>query len=155
MAATKTPKGLKIEIGLMPTSEAQHYKQNARTHPQSQVDQIKASIRAFGYTYPMLVDVDDGNVIAAGHGRHMAVVQMYEAGEVVKLPDGRTIPDGYIPFIDCSGWSEMQRRSYTLADNRIAENSGWDDALLRIEIGDLLDGRGGPRLGPRASRKRN
>ncbi len=128
-----------MEIGLMLVSDAQHYERNARTHPQSQVDEIKASIRAFGYTYPMLVDVDDGSVIAAGHGRHIAVEQMYDAGETIRLPDGRAIPEGYIPFIDCSGWTEAQRRSYTLADNKIAENSGWDDALLKIEIGELLE----------------
>ena len=138
-AAKKKTDELSISIGLMPMADAQHYQRNARTHPQSQIDEIKASVRAFGYTYPILTDVDDGNVIAAGHGRHMALEQMYAADGVVKLPDGRELPHGMIPFIDCSGWTEEQRRAYTLADNKIAENSGWDDDILALEIGDLTE----------------
>lgn len=132
-------KDIGVSIALVALDELAPYERNARTHPQSQVDQIKASIRRFGFTNPILADLDDGGVIAAGHGRHLALEQMLEAGETVKLPNGKALPKGYVPVIDCSGWDETQRRAYTLADNKIAENSGWDEDLLKLEIGELLD----------------
>lgn len=130
---------LDLSIALVAMNDLAHYERNARTHPQSQINEIKLSIRKFGFTNPILADLDDGGVIAAGHGRHMAVEQMLEAGETIKLPNGQALPAGYVPVIDCSGWDEVQRRAYTLADNKIAENSGWDDELLKIEIGELLE----------------
>lgn len=130
---------LDLSIALVAMDDLAHYERNARTHPQSQINEIKLSIRKFGFTNPILADLDDGGVIAAGHGRHMAVEQMLEAGETIKLPNGQALPAGYVPVIDCSGWDEVQRRAYTLADNKIAENSGWDDELLKIEIGELLE----------------
>lgn len=136
MAATKK---IDLAIALVAMADLAPYERNARTHPQSQIDEIKESIRRFGFTNPILADLDDGGLIAAGHGRQMAVEQMLEAGETIKLPNGQKLPDGHLPVIDCSGWSAEQRRAYTLADNKIAENSGWDDDLLRIEIGELLD----------------
>lgn len=128
-----------LSIALIAIDDLAPYERNARTHPQSQIDEIKLSIRKFGFTNPILADLDDGGVIAAGHGRQMAVEQMLEAGEKIKLPNGQALPDGYLPVIDCSGWDETQRRAYTLADNKIAENSGWNEELLRIEIGELLE----------------
>jgi len=128
-----------VTVALVRLTDLAHYERNARTHPQDQIEEIKASIRAFGFTNPILADLDDGGVIAAGHGRHMAVEQMYEVGEDVRLPNGKVLPTGHVPVIDCSAWTDAQRRAYTLADNKIAANSGWDDDLLRIEIGDLLD----------------
>jgi DNA modification methylase len=107
---------------------------NARTHPETQVAQIAASIREFGFTNPILVDRDAGGVIVAGHGRRLALMRMLEAGETIRLPDGRVLPDGMVPVIDCAGWSEAQRRAYTLADNALAESSAWDEALLNVEL---------------------
>lgn len=130
---------LDLSIALVGMDDLAHYERNARTHPQSQIDEIKESIRRFGFTNPVLADLDDGGLIAAGHGRHMAVEQMLDAGETIRLPNKQALPAGYIPVIDCSGWDEAQRRAYTLADNKIAENSGWDDELLKIEIGELLE----------------
>jgi len=112
---------------------------NARTHPEEQVAQIAASIRQFGFTNPLLVDKDAGDIIVAGHGRRLAVLRMMEAGETVRLPDGRALPTGMVPVIDCSGWSDAQRRAYTLADNALAETSEWDDALLNVELRFLDD----------------
>lgn len=132
-------KDLGLSVALIALEDLAHYERNARTHPQSQIDQIKASVRRFGFTNPILADMDDGGVIAAGHGRHMALEQMTEAGEPVKLPNGKLLPAGHVPVIDCSGWDETQRRAYTLADNKIAENSGWDEDLLKLEIGELLE----------------
>lgn len=96
------------------------YARNARTHSQEQVAEIAASIQRFGWTVPVLV-AEDGTIIA-GHGRVMA------AG-LLGIQE--------VPAMIARGWTDEQRRAYTLADNRIAENSAWDKDLLRIEVGEL------------------
>jgi hypothetical protein len=116
------------------------YTHNARVHSADQIDEIVASIREFGWTNPLLVDVGADFSLVAGHGRLAAAKKLYGAGGVIRLPDGRELPPGTVPVVDCSGWSEAQRRAYILADNRIAENATWDEALLKIELGQLLDG---------------
>ncbi len=93
---------------------------NARTHSPAQVAQIAASIREFGFTNPILVDGDRG--VIAGHGRLLAARQL-------GLVD--------VPTIELAHLNEAQRRAYVLADNRLALSAGWDDALLRIELGAL------------------
>ena len=115
------------------------YDRNARTHSAEQIDQIAASIDEFGWTNPALVDVSAGNLIVAGHGRRLAALKIYERGDRIRLVDGRKLPFGMIPTIDCSGWSDDQRRAYVLADNQLAENAGWDMDLLRSELAGLND----------------
>ena len=96
------------------------YDRNARTHPEKQLAQLRASLQKYGRTIPMLVR-EDGTIIA-GHGRL----------EAAKL-------EGYkhAPVIVAIGWSEQQCREYTLADNRIALNSGWDGDILGAELKEL------------------
>jgi DNA modification methylase len=93
-----------------------------------------ASMREWGWTNPILVD---GNDLVAGHGRTVAALRLYEAGESIKTPNGAIIPAGMVPVIDCAGWSDAQRRAYILADNALAEQAGWDKPLLGLEFGDL------------------
>jgi DNA modification methylase len=93
---------------------------NARTHSDAQVAEIAGSIRAFGFTNPVLVG-DDGDVIA-GHGR-------LAAARLLGLPD--------VPVIPLSGLTELQRRQLMLADNRIALNAGWDAEMLNLELKEL------------------
>ena len=93
---------------------------NARTHNDAQVAEIAGSIRAFGFSNPILVG-DDNDVIA-GHGR-LAAARLLQLAEV--------------PVIVLAGLSELQRRQLMLADNRIAMNAGWDTDLLRLELQDL------------------
>ena len=95
---------------------------NARTHNDEQVAQIAASIKEFGWTNPILVD--DGRGVIAGHGRLMAARKL-----------------GYenVPTIELEGLSDAQKRAYILADNKLAENAGWDNDLLKIELGGLDD----------------
>jgi ParB-like chromosome segregation protein Spo0J len=93
------------------------YARNARTHPAEQVEQLADSIRAFGFTVPVLIDEQDG--ILAGHGRVLAA-QMAGLVEV--------------PVIIAEGWSEAQRRAYVLADNKLAQGGGWDRDLIRFEL---------------------
>jgi len=96
------------------------YIRNARTHSPEQIAQIAASIREFGWTNPILVDGHNG--VIAGHGRLLAARQL-----------------GFdeVPVIELAHLNDTQRRAYVLADNRLAENAGWDAELLRLELGDL------------------
>lgn len=98
------------------------YAKNARQHPLEQIDQIAASMERFGFTIPMLV-AEDGTIIA-GHGRLMAAAQL-------GLSE--------VPVMVARGWSEEDRRLYTLADNRLAEIAEWDPEMLRVEIDELRD----------------
>src|SRR3712207_6714329 len=90
---------------------------NARTHTDAQVAQIAASIREWGWTVPVLVD-EDGNLIA-GHGRVLAA---------------RLLGLAEVPVVVARGWSDAKKRAYMLADNKLALNAGWDEALLRLEL---------------------
>jgi DNA modification methylase len=108
---------------------------NARTHSPAQVEQIANSIRRFGWTMPALAD----EVIRAGNGRHAAAELIYQAGETIYLAPGKerggqAIPAGTMPVMDCTGWSEDERRAYALADNQLALNAEWDDEQLRAEL---------------------
>src|SRR5690606_9590377 len=90
----------------------------------------------FGFAAPVLAD-DRG--IVAGHGRVLAARKLYASGKTLRLPSGEEIPSGTLPVVDVTGWSDAQRRAYILADNRLAEQAGWDEELLRIELADLRD----------------
>lgn len=108
---------------------------NARTHSPEQIEQIANSIRRFGFTMPGLVD----EVIRAGNGRYDACAQIYAEGGTIYLAPGKDrggaeIPFGTMPVLDCSGWSEEERRAYALADNQLALNAGWDEDRLRAEL---------------------
>jgi hypothetical protein len=95
---------------------------NARTHSRKQIRQIAESIRKFGFLNPVVVD--DENMILAGHGR-------FEAARL----EGLT----HVPILRFNHLTEAQKRAYAIADNRIAEQAGWDRQLLSIEFGELID----------------
>jgi DNA modification methylase len=105
-----------------PTARLIPYARNARTHSDEQVAQIAASIVEFGFTNPVLAGSD--GVIIAGHGR-LAAAQRLGLAEV--------------PVVVLDHLTPTQRRALIIADNRIAENSGWDPELLRLEIDALRD----------------
>ena len=98
------------------------YAKNARTHDDTQVSQIAGSIAEFGFVNPILVGDDD--VIIAGHGRLMAAQQL-----------GLDT----VPVIVLHHLTESQRRALVIADNKIAENAGWNDELLKLELEELGD----------------
>ncbi|PVE25799.1 DNA methylase N-4 [Microvirga sp. KLBC 81] len=112
--------GLDLAIQHRALSDLIPYARNARTHSEAQVAQIAASIREFGWTNPVLIDGDNG--IIAGHGRVLAARKL-------KLET--------VPVIELAGLSDTERRAYILADNKLALNAGWDEALLAAEIADL------------------
>lgn len=96
------------------------YERNARTHTPEQVEQIAASIREFGFLNPILVDSANG--VVAGHGRMEAA---------------RKLGMAEVPVVVLDHLTEQQRRAYVLADNRIAQNAGWDRLLLHEELSAL------------------
>jgi len=108
------------KIEMWSVADLTPYVKNARTHPQEQVDQIAASMERFGFTIPMLV-AENGTIIA-GHGRLMAALQLGM---------------DEVPVMIARGWSDEDRRLYTLADNRLAETSEWDPEMLQVEWNDL------------------
>ena len=105
------------KIEQWPIAKLLPYARNARTHSAEQVAQIAASIAEFGFTSPILAGSD--GVIVAGHGRLAAA---HKLGLEV------------VPVVVLDHLSPTQRRALVIADNRIAENAGWDDAMLRIEL---------------------
>lgn len=98
------------------------YARNSRTHSDAQVAQIAGSIREFGFTNPVLIGADDG--IIAGHGRVMAA---------------RKLGMAEVPCIRLGHLTEAQKRAYVIADNRLALNAGWDEDMLRLELGELQE----------------
>jgi len=90
---------------------------NPRTHSKKQINQIAKAIQRFGFTNPILID--DGNGIIAGHGR-------VEAAKSIGLDQ--------VPTVRLSAMSEAEIRAYVIADNKLAENAGWDRNLLGLEL---------------------
>ena len=112
------------------------YALNSRTHNDSQIAQIAASIEKFGFTTPIL---HENYGIVAGHGRTLAVRKLFDAGKGIRFPDGKEVPRGKIPAINCVGWSETQKRAYVIADNKLALLAGWDDEILAAELSALKE----------------
>lgn len=110
------------DIELVPVSEIIPYINNARTHSEAQVAQIAASIREFGFNNPILIDGDF--TIIAGHGRYQAAMKLGMEK---------------VPCIQLAHLTDGQRKAYILADNKLALNAGWDEELLKLELGELGD----------------
>jgi hypothetical protein len=96
------------------------YARNSRTHSDKQIAQIAASIKEFGWRNPVLIDGDNG--IIAGHGRVLAA---------------RKLNIEQIPTIDGSDMTDIQKRMYVIADNKLALNADWDDEILALELEEL------------------
>jgi DNA modification methylase len=111
-----------LAIDYRPIGDLIPYARNARTHSEAQVALIAGSIREYGFTNPVLVDGENG--IIAGHGRVMAA---------------RKLGLARVPVIELAHLTEAQKRAYILADNKLAEQAGWDRELLALELGDLQD----------------
>jgi ParB-like chromosome segregation protein Spo0J len=103
-----------------PISELIPSARNARQHSDEQIEEIAASMVEFGWTIPVLID-EAGSIIA-GHGRVLAAEQL---------------GIDQVPTMIARGWSDAQKRAYLIADNKLTMNASWDEALLRIELGDL------------------
>lgn len=95
---------------------------NPRTHSKTQIGKIAASIAQFGFINPVVADDDD--IVLAGHGR---------------LQAARLAGLDYVTVVRFDHLTEAQKRAYLIADNRIAEQAGWDREMLAIELGELAD----------------
>lgn len=98
------------------------YARNARVHSESQIKQIQASIREFGFVNPILID-KDLNIIA-GHGR-------VEAARHEGILE--------VPCVFLEHLTETQKKAYIIADNKLALNSGWDNEILKLEMDELKE----------------
>lgn len=103
------------------------YKHNAKIHTEGQIEQIKKSIREFGFNDP--IAVDEENIIIEGHGRLMAAKEL-------------GIKE--VPVIYLYGLTDQQKKAYILAHNKLTMNTGFDmdilaDELEQITAFDMLD----------------
>lgn len=116
------PPQMASRIELWELDRLKPYAGNARTHSPEQVEKIAASIVEFGFNNPVLVDSADG--IVAGHGRLLAA---------------RKLGMGHVPVVVLDHLSDAQKRAYVIADNKLAEQAGWDEELLKVELGTLAE----------------
>src|SRR5262245_23478179 len=98
------------------------YARNARLHDDAHVAQLAASLKEWGWTFPILIDEQDG--IIAGHGRVLPA-------RMLQLGDG--------PVTRGRGSSEAQERAYIIAENKLALRARWDSALRATELSDRRD----------------
>lgn len=109
------------QLLLVPISDLVPYANNARVHSKTQISQLRASLRQFGFVTPVLIDFD--NNIIAGHGR-------VEAAKAEGMTE--------VPCVLVSNLTEAQRKAYILADNRLSETSAWDEPTLKMELESLM-----------------
>ena len=112
-----------LKIEYVKKEDLKPYANNAKIHTTEQVEQIKKSIEEFGFNDPVAVWHD--NEVIEGHGRLMAVMDMEEITE--------------IPIIRLDNLSDEERKAYMLVHNKLTMNTDFDDDLLDIELGDILD----------------
>ena len=122
MTMASTLPRFQAQIEMRALGSLRPYAGNARTHSPKQIRQIADSIRRFGFVNPVLVDA--AGEIIAGHGR-------VTAAELLGLTE--------VPVLSITHLSPAEKRAYVLADNRLAENAGWDREILAIELQALID----------------
>ena len=110
----------KKDVQMLGVDELIPYDRNPRTHPDSQIEELKNSIRQWGWTMPVLID--ENKTILAGHGRLFAAKEL-----------GIT----EVPCLQADGWSEEQKKAYVIADNQLANNSAWDTGLLVQQLREV------------------
>lgn len=119
--AGQTP--VRVAVKDLPTiriDELIPYENNAKIHGPEQIEQLRRSLREFGFVSPVLIDKDKN--LIAGHGR----VEAARAEGMIE-----------VPYVTVSDLTEAQRRAYIIADNRLAETGEWDAARLKFEMEEL------------------
>lgn len=111
-----------LKVEYIKLDDLKLYERNTRTHGEDQIDQLCRAIEEYGFTNPVLID--EKNELIAGHGRRAAAAKL-----------GMT----EVPAIRLVGLSDAKKRALRIADNQLALNAGWDEALLKLEIADLKE----------------
>jgi len=112
----------KLKITYRKVGDLIPYINNAKLHPEEQVNQIAASIKEFGFNDPIAIDGENG--IIAGHGRLQAAIKL-------KIKQ--------VPTIELSHLSETEKKAYIIAHNKLTMNSGYDMEVLSNEMHWLND----------------
>lgn len=113
---------IELNVQQVKVADLVPYAENSRTHSEAQIAQLAASIKEFGWTNPVLID--ERNQIIAGHGRIMAAEKLNIDA---------------VPCVVLDGLSDAQKKALVIADNKIALNAGWNDALLSQQLLELSD----------------
>ena len=109
-----------LNIQLIEKDKIKPFKDNPRTHSNEQIEQIANSIKEFGFRMP--IAVDENFTILAGHGRYMAALKL----KMNKLP-----------IVQHKDLTEIQKKAFIIADNKLTLNSNWDYDLLWQQVKDL------------------
>jgi site-specific DNA-methyltransferase (adenine-specific) len=113
-------KGEDVNIIKVKINDIKQYENNAKLHPQEQIEQIKNSILQFGNNDPIAIDSD--NVIIEGHGRYLALKQLgYDEVECIRLEH----------------LTEEQKRAYILIHNKLTMNTDFDLDILNEELSKI------------------
>lgn len=113
----------KLKIEYLNKEDLKPYANNAKVHTAEQIEQIKNSIKEFGFNDPIAIWGD--NEIVEGHGRLLAVMEMDDIEQV--------------PVIRLDGLSDKQRRAYTIVHNKLTMNTNFDNDVLGVELKDIMD----------------
>jgi hypothetical protein len=111
-----------LKIEYVDINELKEYSNNAKLHPDEQIEQIKQSIKDFGMNDPLAIDKN--NVIIEGHGRLLAC---------------RQLGIEQVPVIRLNELTEEQRKAYTLVHNKLTMNSDFDIDVLQDELSNIID----------------
>lgn len=111
-----------LKIEYVNIDEIKPYENNAKLHPAEQVEQIKSSIKEFGFNDP--IAIDENNVIIEGHGRYIAC---------------KELGINEIPIIRLDDLDEEHKRAYMLVHNKLTMNSEFDIDILNNELDDILN----------------
>lgn len=111
-----------FELKIVKIEDIKLYEKNAKNHPEWQIEQIKNSIKEFGYNDP--IAIDENNIIVEGHGRYIALKELgYEQIEVLKL----------------SHMSSKQKKAYIIAHNKTCMNTGFNLEILEEELKSISE----------------
>lgn len=114
---------MELKIEYLKKEDLKPYANNAKLHPAEQIEQIKNSIREFGFNDPIAIWHD--NEIIEGHGRLLAAMEMEEVKEV--------------PVIRLDNLTDKQRKAYMIAHNKLTMNTQFDNDILGEEIRLIMD----------------
>lgn len=109
-----------MELEKISIDKIRMYENNAKEHPDWQVEEIVKSISAFGYKDPIALDEND--IIIEGHGRYLALKQLnFKEIEILRITD----------------LTEEQKAAYAIAHNKLTMNTDFDFETLKYELNKL------------------